>query len=460
LSFASSTWDKYFTGTKLREVIFAELYAKLKGDTENLKLLTKYYFTGDFAAMKQWMLTLDFNKAKFTAYKFTLNNPVSIVRNDELVSIPLSKLKGLNIESFVVLKDGNALPSQTDDIDFDGIADAIVFLADFKPNETIEVVVDNAKEPASYQKRTHAEISIAANKPEAAETGIYKDEEKFKSKKYLFRKPGNKSTFYRYEGPLIESDKVAYRLYWDDRGAIDVFGKTSDAFVGDAHHSNVSHHTMQSWGRDILHNGTAMGIGGLAIGTGDNRFSPAKARDAKIIIGTDGPVKSSYRMVYNDFDYQGKKYNLVWDIAMSAGQRYLTHKVNVTSGGSLEMMAALTNHADEHKVSELHNLNADSAINYFAGYGEQVFADEDAAKAAVSDELMGMALLWYRSDAKEPQQTGLEYRAIFKPTVSVIYYSLAAYNKEFGGKAIQNAQQFKEYLSETSLKLSNPILVK
>ncbi len=460
LAFASSTWEKYFHGAKLKEAIFRALAENLKADPENLWQLMKYYFSGDFAGMEKWLLGLDFSDSLGSAFLFNVKNPLAIERKDELVSIPLNQLRNLDTDSFVVYAKGKVWPSQLDDTDFDGIADAVVFLLDMEADESVEVTVNNTDKPTASLRRAHAEISIQTKMPEAAGTGKLVDGGAFKSKTYLFRMPDNQSSAYRYEGPLIESDKVAYRLYWDSRGAIDVFGKVREAFLGDAHTHKASHHTMQSWGRDLLHNGSALGVGGLGIGVDDKRFSPGRAKSARIIIGTDGPIKSSYRMVYEGFEYKGKSYSLTWDISMSAGQRYLSHVVTVTEGGALDMMAALTNHSDEHDAVEVHGLDNKAGLNWFGTYGDQVFDDEDKSKAAVSTEQMGLALLWDAKKAAKAEETDLEYRVLFKPAQEVRYYSLAAYNQEFGDDAIKDAGQFKAYLQNLADKLASPVLLK
>ena len=460
LAFASSTWDMYYNGWRLKEAIYRSLLNNLKSNPDAVKQLHRYYFGGDFEGMAEWILGLklvDTTKSEFT---FTLTNPLPISRKDELVSISLDKLQGLNIDSFAVLKDGKQLPAQLDDIDFDGVADAVVFLVDMKANDSFNILITDKVAPAKFPNRAHAEISIGSSMPEAVGSGVFVDGGAFKSKTTLVRNSANKSSAYRFEGPLIESDKVGYRLYWDSRGAIDVYGKTSEAFVGAAHKSSENHHTMQPWGRDVLHNGHALGCGGLGIGTGDDRFSPGRAKAARIIVGSNGAVKASYRMVYSGFEYKGKEYELCWDISMTAGQRYMKHNITVSGGKKLPMMAALTNHTRAHNLDEMHNLSINSAANMFATFGDQAFTDQDPEKAKKSDELMGMALIWARQDAKQARAEDLEYRAIFKPTDIVSYYSLCAYNKEFGGEAILSSEQFNDYLGELCEKLFNPVIVK
>jgi hypothetical protein len=108
----------------------------------------------------------------------------------------------------------------------------------------------------------------------------------------------------------------------------------------------------------------------------------------------------------------------------------------------------------------MHILSLNSSYNMFATYGDQTFADEDPEKAKESDELMGLALIWARQDVNQAQAEDMEYRAIFKPTDNVSYYSLCAYNKEFGDDAIQSSEEFNDYLGGLCERLYNPVIVK
>lgn len=394
-------------------------------------------------------------KTPKTISALTLINPIEIERRDELIIVPLSKLQGIDPAAFVVRLSGRILPGQAEDMDFDGEADAIAFLVDMGPKQELKVSIENAPaEPLTSLQRAHAEISVAATLPEAKGPGVKVFDGRFISKKELLRNPANRSSAYRFEGPLIESDKVGYRLYWDKRGAIDVFGKVSDMSVGDHHRG--AHHTMQPWGRDLLHNGPALGVGGLGIGSDTNRFSPSGAPYAKIVIGSNGPIRSSYRMIYKNIEYQGHKYDLTWDIAMSAGKRYLTHTINVTRGDELLMLAALTNHLDEGGVTEKRSLNQSGQLDWVGTYGKQVFRDEKPELAKISKEQMGLGLLWLHSQLQKFNTNDLEFQAAFKPTKQLTYYSLVAYNQE-KASPIENDGDFYAYMQKLANCLANPV---
>ncbi len=388
----------------------------------------------------------------------TLINPLNVPRQQELIIVPFDRLAGLDTgKPLVVSIEKKVLSSQLNDMNFDGVPDAIAFLVDFKPKQMLKLSISNSEESPKFPKYAHAEISVRADLPLAEGGGIKVDGGYYISKKELVLGKG-KSTDYRFEGPLIESDKVAYRIYADERGALDVYGKTGKMFVGEHHTHKANHHTMQPWGRDVLHNGKALGIGALGIGTDANRFSPYSVPDVKIIIGNDGPIYASVRMVAKDIEYHGKKYDIAWDMAMSAGKRYIVHNVTVTSGEPLEMLAAMTNHLSEKGVTE-NCQRTPGNLDWVATYGKQVYPDQDPIKAAFSKEQLGLGLLWPAGELSDLVKNDIEFDAVFKPAKELRYYSLAAYNGEYGSP-IKSDGEFYSYMAQTAECLANPVIVK
>jgi len=390
----------------------------------------------------------------------TLINPIFPDRPNELVTVGFDRLKGIKPATTVVYtEDGQQLPSQTIDTDFDGKPDALAFITSFGKKETKKVKIINGQ-PQKITPKALSEISVLATLPDAKGPGVKVADGDYVSKTVISRNKKHKigDRWYRYEGPLIETDKVAYRLYWDKRGAIDVFGKISNQSLREFHRGN--HHTMQSWGRDLLHNGPALGVGGLGIGSDIKRFSPSRAPEAKIIIGDNGPIYASYRMEYKNIKYQGKKYDLNWDISMHAGSRYMKHKITVTRGGDLQMLAAMTNHTDTYKnMSEKQFLNQPTYLDWVATWGSQVFRDDDPNLAAKSKEQMGLGLIWPREQFVKLIKHETEYEAVFKPAAEIEYYSLVAYNGEKESPIAGN-KEFYKYMETLSWALKNPIVVK
>ena len=423
---------------------------------------TQDYGTGAFLLAGSEIIKLESTKTDtISSASIELSNPNDFELKDELITIPLSELEGVNSENCLVKLFGSIVPAQASDLDFDGVPDSISFLIDMEANQKILVTIeDHIGDIKPFVKRVNAEISLKSMLNEDV-AGLRVDGGKFVSLKSLDRiaTPIVKSTDYRYEGPLIESENVAYRLYWDSRGAIDVFGKISKDFLFNSHQSSKSHHTMQSWGRDLLHNGNALGVGGCGFGTDIGRVSPGVAEKSKIIIGDNGPIRASYRIVYSGIKINGKSYDANLDISMSAGKNYILQKLTVTNGGSTQIMAALTNHTDEVQLSEKLSLDIKGEYDWTGTWGAQVFADEDLGKASQSNEMMGLGLLWPGRQLHAYKKNDTEFEAVFNSDIEFNWASLVAYNQEVGSK-IDSDTTFFSYMRQLAKKFSNPVNMK
>ena len=112
--------------------------------------------------------------------------------------------------------------------------------------------------------KTYAEISIKEGGEWQGKKYVG-DDFTFKNVEYL-KAPDSltdHSYYLRYEGPGWESSKVGYRLYFDWRNAIDIFGKKVDTMVlSKVGLDNYdSYHEESPWGQDILKAGKSLGIG-------------------------------------------------------------------------------------------------------------------------------------------------------------------------------------------------------
>ena len=163
--------------------------------------------------------------------ELTIKNEADLSRTDEAVLLDveqlLAKAADFNPRAFTILSGNVELASQANDLNGDGTADQIVFVADFQPGETREIQVRYATSGEmmrEFPKRTQAELSIKTggefvNRKYQGGT--------FQNIAYLRVPPEHTdhSEFIRYEGPGWESDKVGYRFYLDWRNAIDIYGK-------------------------------------------------------------------------------------------------------------------------------------------------------------------------------------------------------------------------------------------
>ncbi|MCW8850213.1 MAG: DUF4861 domain-containing protein, partial [Melioribacteraceae bacterium] len=212
-------------------------------------------------------------------------NPVAIERIDDLVSINIDRIEGLNDnfnkDAFIVYENEKEIPSQLYD---DGVNCSIIFVSDFQPNESktfsIKYLI-NGKLRRDYKSRTYAELAMKFN-------SAYKDkkftDEPFQnfSKVVVPKIHTDHDALFKYEGPGWESEKVGYRFYLDWRNATDIFGKKTAELVlhkvgiNDRVAKDDSYHEMQEWGMDIFKVGNTLGIGSIGMMYNDSIYMVSK----------------------------------------------------------------------------------------------------------------------------------------------------------------------------------------
>ena len=158
------------------------------------------------------------NNLNVSTQVITLSNTLGNNRTEESLTLPFSQLITLPHSARYLVKENNSeIPSQAIDSNGDGKLDSLLVNVKVESNSTTQLQLSTTlKVNDSYIKRTHAEVSV------------------FKDDKFVsvdFEQMPKTHTIgdglYRYEGTGWESDKIAYRLYFDERNVIDIFGKKS-----------------------------------------------------------------------------------------------------------------------------------------------------------------------------------------------------------------------------------------
>src|SRR5688572_7700978 len=209
-----------------------------------------------------------------------------------------------------------ALPLQSIDRDGDGEKDGVFALLDFGPEETRSFRIRSTNAPASVALPAMAQAEISVK-----QGGQWQPREKNPElKEYVggtftnvqaFTPPPehtDHSNLIRYEGPGIESDKVGYRIYLDERNGFDIFGKKVpepvlqkvglDGFE--------SYHHPAPWGMDILKVGASLGTGGFGFWNGKavDLVSRVDGWDAAIL--EPAGIYSAFRIKYKAWQVGGR----------------------------------------------------------------------------------------------------------------------------------------------------------
>lgn len=373
-----------------------------------------------------------------------IDNPSDFVRSQQPIMLPFADL-GLALQPGENLRvktlSGQTLPSQLIDRDGDGQKDSLFLAPDFIAGASQELQILRG-EPATSVQLTQAEISEKTG-------GQWQDSKyiggTFQSVQSLTPPPQytDHSEYIRYEGPGIESDKVAYRIYLDWRNGFDIFGnKTGKPILHQVGLDGYqSYHEPQEWGMDVLKVGKSLGAGGFGYWNGEAVELVSKLSGHTATIIENGPLYSALTIDYKDWQVAGKTLNLKAHLSMTAGSRLLQNRI--TFSQPLDNLAIGLVKLPDTEVITGTLESSGHTFTYLATYGKQ----------SIDGANLGMALLFKRGKLEKLTSDANSHVAVMNVSGQHLeYYLLGAWQHELNG--IQNQQQFIEYLQQEAEKLT------
>lgn len=258
------------------------------------------------------------------------------------------------------------LPSQADDLDGDGKWDELAFQIDLKPHQTRIVTLAYGDMPtiqrlrSQYPKRTDAKFAV------------------------------------HYEGPGWESEETAWRVYFDKRNAIDLYGKRRPGLYLDMFASpEYVYHQESLFGRDIYGIGKAIGVAGIGAMVGGKVTPVAEVTDRKWRVISAGPVRAILELEYTGWKIGTHTVDLTSRITQWAGEHGFEHRVTVKNGEGVEFVTGIPIKPGTE------NLDAAIApVGVVGTWGHQVVVSGTKAQLIdLPDENLGVAVVVPREEA-------------------------------------------------------------
>ena len=347
--------------------------------------------------------------------KFTVTNPGEEARTLEGVTLRVADLRAVAPDfspaAFVVtatdastleqdarIQTAQELPSQADDLDGDGAADEIAFQIALAPKQTRMVTVAFGEPDTVLRLRA----------PYAPKTAA------------AFSK--------KYEGLGWESELLAWRVYFDARNAIDLFGKRRPGLMLDRFAApDYDYHTEAPHGRDIYKNGTAIGIGSAAAWQDDAAVKVAEVQERTYRIVASGPVRGIVELRYAGWSVGGKKVDLTSRITQWAGERGFEHRVTAAGETLPVIVTGLPIKPGVEPVRE-----RQGSFGVLATWGHQVLEPGKDATASLPNQNLGLAVLVAgEAAAGVPAQDGVNHLQGVPLTGGVgRWYVFAAWDQE------------------------------
>lgn len=260
------------------------------------------------------------------ANEFVVKNSSGVSRKQEAVIISresLSALMRIPKEKIPVLYlSRQIIPSQADDITGDGVWDELVFQLDIERNSEKVILVRWAspEDVPEFPKRVFSGLSVRKA-----------GEQKFSCVKTELRpddwKAGANPARYRNEGPVWESEKVAFRALFDERNFNTFIGKTGNILLQDT----FSLHSAPSrWGMEVIPFDSGMGAGGFALEAGGRYQTIQKAGSVYFRLLGNGPVRALFDLIYEDWVLDNEMMNVRQRISIWAGDEGYKTELQVT----------------------------------------------------------------------------------------------------------------------------------
>ena len=270
------------------------------------------------------------------------------------------------------------LPSQADDLDGDNKFDEIAFQIELKPKQTRIVTIAYGETAtmqrlrSDYPKRTAAKFTM------------------------------------KFDGLAWESEMNAWRLYFDKRNAIDVFGKRRPGLYLEMFGApEYVYHWESPLGRDIYRIGDAIGIGAVAALVDGKAVRVSDVAERKWRIINAGPVRVIVELTYKGWKVAGREVNLTSRMTQWAGKHGFEHHITAEGADGLTLVTGVVRHPGlEEKVFP--PTPAEPALARL-WWGPQVEEEGPPATAIhnLPNQNLGLAIIATGSESKIPGDDAL-----------------------------------------------------
>jgi unsaturated chondroitin disaccharide hydrolase len=399
--------------------------------------------------------------------KIAITNPTVRERPVEDIVIPIADLRRVAPDLragqlIVTVTDSNTepedaaklqateVPSQVDDLDDDGKADELAFQLDFKPHQTRIVTVTYGDADRIFHLRSDYPQRTSA----------------------MFAR--------KFEGLGWESERAAWRVYFDPRNAIDLYGKKRSGLqLQRFATAEYDYHAESPDGRDIYRIGDAIGIGSVCAWSSGKVVKVADVASRKWRIVSIGPVRTIAELMYEGWKVGNRAVTLRSRITQWAGERGFFHNVVLQGADDLTLATGLPFKPGAPPIRS----DGNGKTSWLATWGEQVvMPGADATQESKSTNL-GLAVIMWPSMPTSATQDAANHLLTFQPHQgSATWYTLAAWDQENANIPVAVANAPKEtryYLSrvepqsairtkddfiasvhETAARFTDPVAVK
>src|SRR2546423_5056286 len=151
----------------------------------------------------------------------------------------------------------------------------------------------------------------------------------------------------KFEGMGWESELAAWRLYFDPRNAIDLYGKRRAGLYLDLFGApEYDYHEESPFGRDIYKIGDALGIGAVGALVDGKVVKVADVTERRWRVISSGPVRAVVELEYKGWKVGGRSLDLTSRITQWADERGFIHQITAKNAEGLTLVTGLPRKPD------------------------------------------------------------------------------------------------------------------
>lgn len=369
-----------------------------------------------------------------------ITNPNQADIKDAPVVVKLDQFKKIGQtkrDRLAVYIDGKQVSSQLDDLNNDSIPDELVFLTDLKAGEKKKVQLRSISNKKRVKFPAEVYASLILKEVDGSHTNI---REISSAKNDMYNK-------LHHHGVAFESALMAYRIYFDNKSTIDVYGKKQYQLeLADTKWYPTDEQLAAGYGDDILLVSGWVGVGTVKgfekdKATHINRFD---LRTHRIV--ASGNIRTVVESDVKGWEYEGKKADMTVRYILYARHR--------------DVVAEITTSADiEQLATGVQQIGGGACFqsNQLVGSWGSWHPQPDTLKYA--KETVGLGLYMPKEFQGKQIMEGVNNLIVFpqkKETTTRFYFTVIAAKEEQND--IKTAEDFFKYLNNWRRGL-NPVIV-
>ena len=383
-------------------------------------------------------------------FKITVNNSMKVFRSDVPVIVNLKQYG--DVKSAVITCNGNEIIYQMDDIDNDGKYDELCFITDIDRNgqKVFNIQLLNSGTPKNFTSRVYVEMLLkhpknkTQNQQNTYISGLTVDGK------------ANPYECLQHHGPAFESELNAYRIYFDERQTVDIYGKNHKGL--ELHDTQFYPDKIQKnngYGDDVLWVGSTMGVGTLRGWNGNKplNLSEVKHRTEKII--AKGPIRTIVEVIdegWNTGNKGKEPINMTTHYTLYAGHRDCYVDISFNKNVSdYEFATGVINVKNSQEFTDNKGLRGCWGTDW-------PVSEKDSA--GYKRETVGLGIcIPSKNIKKELTKDNDNYPFIITSTNNTLHYNIVfcSDNESFG---YHSAKEWFKYLKEWKEELNSPLLIK